>query len=231
MPSSFTHYLVGRSVCALLPFPFSTPCEVGCQGGDFAFFLPSFSRKNNLGRVLHRGDPYAFFSRLASYCFYRPETLSYALGYLTHYATDVCFHPYIYRTIRKGLSHAALESVVDAYFLRKEGRASYRIPVNMLSQKEREDIARLYLEISDRRVTAKGFASACRALDLISRRVLPMLSNRQEETERDSKKWEELLSRSVSLSLRLASEFLPCAQNGGELSKNSFMRDFSGKIF
>lgn len=118
MPAFFTHEIVcERALNRLSPKLIRTIdrslYRVGAQGGDPLFFYRT--KKRSVGVLLHRKNVYALFNALLSF-----ENLSFPLGYLTHYATDTVFHPYVYRTVReKGAEfprhnlHAMLERDID----------------------------------------------------------------------------------------------------------------------
>lgn len=118
MPAFFTHEIVcERTLKKLSPELVRTidrsPYRLGAQGGDPLFFCRI--KRRRVGVLLHRKNVYAFFNALLQF-----ENLSFPLGYLTHYATDTVFHPYVYRTVReKGSAfpkhnlHAMLERDID----------------------------------------------------------------------------------------------------------------------
>ncbi len=104
MSASITHQLVAERVFNLLGNKekhFITDLGayyIGAQGGDpFFLYKPLVFSKNNIGKKLHRENPTQFFSHVKK-GFFELDGIgkSFYLGYVTHYATDTVFHPYIY---------------------------------------------------------------------------------------------------------------------------------------
>ncbi len=123
MPAPYTHYAVAKETFARLPhnlqktlLPHLPLYFFGSQGADFCFFYPTRTRnKMNLGRTLHRKG-YEFFRILSLFSETDEKALSYALGYITHYATDTTFHPFVYYLSGKSLrKHSQVESALDGY--------------------------------------------------------------------------------------------------------------------
>lgn len=99
-------------------------------------------REKNVGKYFHRRNIYGVFSSFlqsASAC--APAALCYMAGYITHYAADTVFHPYVYWLARtqkqktgrkKDNIHARSESDFDSYFvqkIRRVGVNEYEYPV------------------------------------------------------------------------------------------------------
>ncbi len=123
MPAPYTHYAVAKEVFSLLGknlqrtlLPHLPLYFFGSQGADFCFFYPTRTRnKMNLGRTLHRNG-YEFFRILSLFARSDDNALAYALGYITHYATDATFHPFVYYLSGKSLrKHSQVESALDGY--------------------------------------------------------------------------------------------------------------------
>lgn len=134
MPAYYTHYLVARET--LLSLSASVQRQIrttlpmyffGAQGADFCFFYPSFRAKTpNLGSYLHRAGGYDAFSVLRLFAQKRPLIRTYALGFITHYAADSVFHPYVYaRSGSSAWRHTRNESLIDAYFFDGEDSDPY----------------------------------------------------------------------------------------------------------
>jgi len=145
MPSSITHQLVAEETKKRLPEQLkkivdAAPDEYyfGSQGPDFLFFYRIGSKKEyNLGKFLHRYrvfDVFGLFLRAAAQDptdgrvphfteEERIQVLAYCLGYITHYATDGTFHPFVYRYMEKTKAprfvHQQIENDWDVYFLRR----------------------------------------------------------------------------------------------------------------
>lgn len=132
MPSSITHQLIAEEAIELLPAGARKAAEkapayylLGAQGPDLFFFYRPFKR-GNFGKTLHRGA-YPFFSAmLGALPAFAGEDfahcLAYALGFCSHLAADVVFHPFIYRYLQTHdaarYTHQQIETDWDVYFLR-----------------------------------------------------------------------------------------------------------------
>lgn len=129
MPTAITHQLLAEEVLAasdasLRERVASLPLYYfGAQGPDFWFAHGAFSPTDNLGRHLHTRRPLLFFRILAAAGRTDADVFSYAAGYLTHYAADTVFHPYVYGMMRKlgresKYLHHAIEHALDGTLLR-----------------------------------------------------------------------------------------------------------------
>lgn len=95
----------------------------GCAGPDIFFYHMGIPPLVRLGQKMHAVGCGPFLTALTRCAVSRTER-SYALGFLTHNATDAVFHPWI---AREEGSHAALEQAMDShYLLRDKGRATVR---------------------------------------------------------------------------------------------------------
>ena len=156
MPSVYTHYLVARETLKSLSSPLQERLRphlstyfFGSQGADFCFFY-KFTRpkKQNLGSYLHRNGGYDSFCVLREFSPQEDGILAYALGYITHYATDTLFHPHIYAASGKSLLlHSRIEGALDALFaqiypLKNDGYSVYFRP--KLSEEELQSLFLLY---------------------------------------------------------------------------------------
>lgn len=137
MPASYTHYAVARDGFLCLTPELQTKLRpylplyfFGAQGADFCFFYPSPTPKTkNLGRLLHNEGGYAFFKILSALGGKNPRALAYALGYASHYAADVRFHPYVYYLSGKSLlKHSHVEARLDKFFRGRDARTAKRDP-------------------------------------------------------------------------------------------------------
>ena len=131
MPASYLHQAVARAVVGDNPLALA-----GAEGPDPLFYC--FHRYKNLispfalGSYLHKartGNLLASLVFVASSS--RPsERFDYALGFLTHYATDTTFHPYVYaHSYTPGGKyspnmHCTLEHALDTWLYREEGHAT-----------------------------------------------------------------------------------------------------------
>ncbi len=160
MPAPQTHFLIARETLKRFPKniqdkirPHLSLYFFGAQGADFCFFYPltgGFSQ--NFGSHLHRKGGYGAFSVCKAFAT-QPSLFAYSLGYITHYATDTVFHPFIYQTVgRSPLRHTRVESAFDAFFKaclpQEEETADFARP--KLSSRARNDLFLLYAAISAR---------------------------------------------------------------------------------
>ena len=127
MPASYTHYAVARETLKALPdelknkiLPHLRLYFFGAQGADFCFFYKFLdAKRKNFGSLLHREGGFAAFQALKAFAPSSPEILAYALGFITHYAADTIFHPFVYRISKKSLlKHSRIENALDGYFKR-----------------------------------------------------------------------------------------------------------------
>lgn len=136
MPSLYTHQILAEKVMELLPertrryVTREGEYFLGAQGGDVFYLYKMREGQKNLGKYLHRKNVYMVFcnfleaARSGDGC-----VTSYIAGYITHYAGDIVFHPYVYSLLNrlefedtgnwKGNRHALIESDMDSYFVRK----------------------------------------------------------------------------------------------------------------
>ena len=75
---------------------------LGAQGGDVFYLYKMREGQKNLGKYLHRKNVYMVFcnfleaARSGDGC-----VTSYIAGYITHYAGDIVFHPYVYSLLNR----------------------------------------------------------------------------------------------------------------------------------
>lgn len=125
MPATFTHYLIAKKALEKLPQdvhlkirPYLSLYFFGAQGADFCFFYQMLNTKlPNFGSYLHRKGGYNAFSVLQLFSLRQADFLAYSLGFITHYATDTTFHPYVYSQSGKSpVKHNQVEYALDFYF-------------------------------------------------------------------------------------------------------------------
>lgn len=156
MASYLTHYLIAKKVYTLLgdEAPAPAPFFAGAAGGD-AFFLYRPLRKKgyNLGRWLHRKNVYGFFSAAKEYA-ERNGDFSYLYGYITHYATDIVFHPFVYAAEyalldklperrKKDKVHFLIESDIDKLLADRYANGETELYPPVLTEKESRAICAL----------------------------------------------------------------------------------------
>lgn len=142
MPSSYTHQIIAEEIAGSLPenvksrIPFAPEYFLGAQGGDVFYFYNIAGGQKNIGKYFHRRNTYGIFSSfLESARTDGAHAVSYAAGYITHYAADTVFHPYVYWLCKRQKEttgrkrdnfHGISESDLDTYFVQKYKR----MPVN-----------------------------------------------------------------------------------------------------
>ncbi|MBQ8323197.1 MAG: zinc dependent phospholipase C family protein [Clostridia bacterium] len=126
MSASYTHHLIASRVFSVLPAPLHAAVEpylslyfFGAQGADFCFFCPltdGVKKPINFGSYLHRYGGFSAFNVCKLFSARDEALFSYSLGYITHYAADVAFHPFVYATAGKSpLRHSRVERAIDLF--------------------------------------------------------------------------------------------------------------------
>ena len=158
MPAAYTHHCVARETLALLPPATQTKLQphlplyfFGAQGADFCFFYPllgGFSQ--NFGSYLHRQGGFSAFQVCKAFSC-EPSLLAYSLGYITHYAADTVFHPFVYEKAGKSaLKHTRIENALDRYFKANSPNDPSEFFRAKLSPKDKKNLFILYATISAR---------------------------------------------------------------------------------
>lgn len=135
MPAQFTHRLLAETALRALPEDIrrkigSLPAYfLGAQGADILYFLHiRRGKEKNLGSYFHGVGVYEGFCSLLAASKEDGFAFSYAAGYITHYAADTVFHPFVYGMIDKfneyepewrGRRHSYIENDLDSYFVQK----------------------------------------------------------------------------------------------------------------
>lgn len=255
MPATYTHYAVAKAaierlrretVAAKQAEKYPEMYFFGAQGADFCFFYRALRpSETNFGRFLHNRGSYAFFKTLAV-CAARDERLfSYALGYVTHYAADCVFHPYVYALSGKSpVLHSRAEGALDYYFFRKK-----RYPADYFNcAPTKEDAEALYFLYAlaaaraERDPVLKPAFFKCigryRSYVGLSSRVFaksnPALLNAERKEWRypDDKTIvktdgaDELFDRAAEESAKLVAEFASCVTERRTPEKDSFGKNF-----
>ena len=127
MPAAYTHFSLAGEVLLRLPEPPERENALqmyffGAQGADFCFFYRALHTSElNFGRFLHNRGSYDFFRTLAALAGRDRALFPYALGYVTHYAADCVFHPYVYYLSGKSpVRHSRAEGALDFYFRKRD---------------------------------------------------------------------------------------------------------------
>ena len=158
MPSVYTHALVARKTLKGLPSNIAEELQphlpiyfFGAQGADFCFFypLPSGYPARNLGSFLHRKGGYNAFRVCKALC-NDQAIFAYTLGFITHYAADTVFHPYVYATAGNSpLRHSRIEQAFDLVFKKEYEKDEYApYFLKMPTKKGKEDLFFLYTAIA-----------------------------------------------------------------------------------
>lgn len=142
MPNAYTHQLIAEDALEEIGGIADLPSfYLGAQGGDPMFFYRFISMRGGMrpGKLLHRERIYDTFSAVAETVRTCPECMDYALGYISHYAADTVFHPYIYwlaqtkggTRMDRNIIHTRAERDLDTYFLFLRGKRmhEYRLPL------------------------------------------------------------------------------------------------------
>ena len=183
MPAQYTHQLIAERTLAALPAPlrekissFAAFC-LGAQGGDVFYFLRVRGGKGkNFGRFMHSGDVFSVFESFYEALLSRPsaQAFSYVAGYISHYAADTLFHPFVYGLMErfaaaeprwKGKRHVYIESDLDSHFIAaREGIpvSRYKSPVRR-AEISLDELYPLLLGVSERagRVAFSRHAFRC----------------------------------------------------------------------
>lgn len=135
MPAHHTHHLIAEQILSVLPENISSRIRslpdyyTGAQGGDVYFFTRLTTGEKNLGQQMHRRSIRTTFERFLINAEKGDDAVcSYVAGYITHYAADTVFHPFVYALCgrirenggRKMAYHQYIESVLDSYFIREK---------------------------------------------------------------------------------------------------------------
>ena len=159
MPASYVHQCVADAACDALSLytdaTLRSAVRAGSEGPDPFFYsllsLPGQTVAPKLGSVLHTQKTDDFALALCDACAGSALTRAYACGFLTHYATDTTFHPFVYAhslTAEGAYSstlHCTLEHQFETMLYRRQGHST-GLPVQMagiaaLTSEERMQIA------------------------------------------------------------------------------------------
>ena len=265
MPAEFTHYLVARETYKALPENIQKSIDTqlplyffGAQGADFCFFYKFLQpHVKNFGSYLHREGGYQAFQILQVFSEHDVALKAYALGFITHYATDVLFHPYVYAMAGKSrILHSKIEGSFDVYFKDKlrplwDSYAQYyRKP---LLSKEENELFLLYSVIAADAgfppLSQKPFSHAIKLFNAYPPLSSALLTNNSPAFFKrylniEKKEWsypadpaqvrtdgcEELFLKSVSFARSLCEDFLFATQTRTPLSKSQFGKNYLSGI-
>ena len=258
MPAAYTHFSIAKAVLQRLPKDLQNAVSspemyfFGAQGADFCFFYRAFRPSEiNFGRFLHNRGSYGFFHTLLP-CAGRDKGLfSYALGYITHYAADCVFHPYVYHLSGKSpVKHSRAEGALDFYFRRKDAEKEdlkrFGKYFNCtVSEKEVSSLYTLYALAAARAdrdpLIKSSFVKGIRNYRAYTRFSARMFAKENEGLlNAEHKEWsypddmtkimtdgaEEMFERTVEDCLRLINEFVDCLEKKLPLRKEKFGKNF-----
>lgn len=139
MPAATTHYEFSKDVYLNLPNNIVDQITnlhmyyLGSQGPDLFFFSQAGMSKSSLniyGSLLHNEKIHEVISYLYEHSKNDLDLLSYAYGYICHYALDTLAHPLIYYMSRYGINspesenikHFRIEAIIDSKVLQYKER-------------------------------------------------------------------------------------------------------------
>ena len=158
MPAPYTHHFIAQETLSLLPDEIKTKLNphlplyfFGAQGADFCFFYPVRGGfPQNLGSFLHRQGGFSAFNVCKTFSV-QPPIFAYSLGFITHYAADTVFHPFIYAKAGKSpIRHTRIENALDCYFKAKAETDLFEHFRAKLSPDDKKNLFLLYAAISAR---------------------------------------------------------------------------------
>ena len=135
MPASYVHQCVADRACIRLSLfgeePFRSAVLAGAEGPDPLFFslapVPGCTPAPKVGSMLHTQRTDEFLLALCETCAPDALTRAYCCGFLTHYATDTTFHPFVYAHSLdetgeySSTEHCLLEHALETLHYRRTG--------------------------------------------------------------------------------------------------------------
>lgn len=231
MPTSITHQLLAEEVYKALPEEIYAKIGslqhyyLGAQGSDVCFaYHPILTAGNNLGQHAHTVKPIVFFRILREEADRDPFVRAYAYGYVTHYAADTVFHPYIFERMNgkdRLLSHHSLEHAFDGALLKKyRGKKISSFSLPKLRRTPLGGVFRVF----KRYAKESGFAFELNegAFERSVKTYLALSSVRMPLYRKGlAENAERLFEQAKERSLALCTDFY-----NGKLEKETFDRDF-----
>lgn len=138
MPAATTHYLFAKDAYKLLAENIKEKITninmyyLGSQGPDIFFYHKGGKFKGTLtkfGSFLHNNKVYETITYFFNFAKDDPDLLSYAYGFLAHYALDSNAHPLVIYASRylnnpdesESDNHCRIEAFFDTYVMKKKG--------------------------------------------------------------------------------------------------------------
>ncbi len=167
MASTYTHYVFAGDVLALLPDNVKKIVsenrqlyDIGCHGPDLLFYYKPLKKTalRAYGYDMHEEKALQYFNeclRIIRDNNCDDASLAYALGFVTHYALDICVHGYVDRMADnhpdKDFTHGTVEVEFDRYLLVKEGKDPLRNTVvpHIVSSKDNARVIAPFFTLAD----------------------------------------------------------------------------------
>lgn len=194
MPALITHQIIAEKTAKL--FSQDTIKDLphfylGAQGGDifYTYKYLTLKKRVNFGIALHRNDIYKTFENFRKYLQNSTDfaAFSYVLGYITHYAGDITFHPFVYYLINmherlqsddavraNDKIHYLIESDIDVFLLQTE-KGEGEDYVYPLSQKQINTNSlyalyqKIYFDLCGEELSENSFKRAIKRFFLLNR--------------------------------------------------------------
>lgn len=244
MPAAYTHHCVARETLALLPPDVRTTLQphlplyfFGAQGADFCFFysvLGGFSQ--NFGSYLHRQGGFPAFQVCKTFSA-DPPLFAYSLGFITHYAADTVFHPFVYEKAGKSaLKHTRIENALDRYFKTKFPNDVSEFFRAKLSPEDKKSLFLLYAAISVRvgfpPLDPKAFYRAIRLFNAYLPPSSKLFSVKSSTLRANlSKRADELYATAILRAKDCSIAFCDCIKKKIPLSREIFGKNYlTGKL-
>lgn len=192
MPAFSTHYIFAKEMMPWLKENSDFKIDdsavfFGTQGPDILFFHRLFpwmigKSLRGVGSILHRVQPSKLFDSMRDYIAVSGDkeiALSYAYGFMLHYALDRSCHPYVYslqekicrknKRVNPFTAHNIIEFSMDAYLLNKrlnisniaKFKTADAITITpALSDEIGKLLSYVICDITDKKVTQKQAATA-----------------------------------------------------------------------
>lgn len=170
MPASYVHQCVAGAACDALNLytepTLRSAVLAGSEGPDPLFFsflsLPGSPLAPKLGSMLHTQKTDDFILALCDACKTTALTRAYACGFITHYATDTTFHPFVYAHALtadgaySGTLHCTLEHQFETLLYRRQGHST-GLPVQMAGLAALDNAARMQIAMAFSQAIARIF--------------------------------------------------------------------------
>ena len=262
MAGAYTHYTAANAVLSQKPdwaervLPYLPLYYFGAQGADFCFFYPVFKdykKLINFGSYLHKEGGYDAFCVCKAFATEKP-LFAYVMGYITHYAVDITFHPYIYAKSGKSpLIHHAAENALDSHFLHHFALNAPTAKFGQTPEKRHiQSLFSLYFAIAANAgfppLSKSAFFRAVKVFNAYLplpkglfgqtygavARALANVENEPWKHPQTGKEYRlgasELMQNSIERSLALCQSFICCQKHKEPLSKAAFGKNYTSGL-